>query len=123
MQDELNFPQSAVASVRSRTWDAVALAVDEAEKRGMDYVSTDLLRILLARTRPAEGMVLRNKNQYDSAIRICNIMTDEVGEDEGHPLSRMMLDLMDAIGAWEDADPELQAFFSEGAASTEGDAP
>jgi hypothetical protein len=36
-----------------QAWDAVALTVDEAEKNGLNYVTTDLLRKLLEKTRPA----------------------------------------------------------------------
>ena len=61
--------------------------------------------------------VLKTRGQYDDAIRICDVMTDVIPEviapDEQHPLMPMMEALMNAIGAWEAADPELQEFFKE----------
>ncbi|MFK3741058.1 hypothetical protein [Massilia sp. TN1-12] len=61
--------------------------------------------------------VLQTKEQYDDAIRICNVMVDiipeSIGDDPQHPLMPMMESLMNAIGAWEAADPEMQVFFKE----------
>lgn len=53
--------------------------------------------------RPAAsgGAVLRSQDQCDEAIRICNAMTDEIGDRADHPLFPMTLELMNAIGAWE----------------------
>jgi hypothetical protein len=42
-----------VAAPEAPAWDVIALAVDEAEKNGLNYVTTDLLRKLLVRTRAA----------------------------------------------------------------------
>lgn len=42
---------SQSAAFPAKTWDAVALAIDEAEKNGVDSVPTHILRVILARTR------------------------------------------------------------------------
>jgi len=63
---------------------------------------------------PGAIPTIRTKRQAQDAIKVCNALTDVVGDDEQHPLFKMMDDLMTAIGAWEDADPELQAFFNSG---------
>lgn len=56
---------------------------------------------------------LQTKEHMKEATQVCNVLADIVGDDESHPLFPMMNALMDSIGAWEAADPELQAFFSE----------
>lgn len=56
--------------------------------------------------------VIQTKQQVADALKVCNALTDVVGDDEQHPLFNMMDALMTAIGNWEDADPELQAFFN-----------
>lgn len=57
IQAERNARDSLIAYIDGRAagttpaWDAVALAVDEAEKHGLNYVTTNLLRKLLVKTR------------------------------------------------------------------------
>jgi len=73
-------------------------------------------------------IVLQTKEQAKDAIRVCNALSYVVGDTEDHPLFPIMNALMDSIGVWEDADPELQSFFGEQAptgrqpAGTEGEA-
>ena len=61
----------------------------------------------------APSIKLQSKEHAKGASQVCNVLADIVGDDESHPLFPMMNALMDSIGAWEDADPELQAFFGE----------
>jgi hypothetical protein len=56
---------------------------------------------------------LQTKEQAQQAIQVCNGFADTLGDDEQHPLFPMMDALMDAIAAWERADPELREFFAE----------
>jgi hypothetical protein len=62
-----------------------------------------------------EAPVLKTANDFDHAVLVWDAMTDVVGDDESHPLFPMMILLMESIGAWEKADPEVQTFLnSEG---------
>ena len=45
---------------------------------------------------------IRNEHDYDAAIERLNVLIDEVGTDEGHPLYSLLDTLGTVIHAWEE---------------------
>jgi hypothetical protein len=102
-----------------------ALVELAATQRKLIDANAEIAALLLLGAQPDQresaavpGITIRSKDDANQAIRVCNLLTDIVGDNAKHSLFPTMSALMDAIGIWEESDPELREFFGAAVPST-----